>query len=188
MNRNESFGPGPNRRQDSFGPRPPISGGGGGLLRRLSTSHGRPAAGTFDGAGEAAPTKRSSSTGGIGGLIRRLSQSGNRPPKRRDRGGVNGYESETEEEYPYRDAPDIVRTRHGTFLRGGAAEFSEDDTEYQGMGLRGGGTVSRSEEAIERNQEYFASKKGYRRGEEDPNDSDATPDRKSTRLNSSHWE
>ena len=176
MSRNDSFGPGPNRRQGSFGPRPPISGGGDGLLRRLSTSRGRPAAGTFDGAGEAAPTKRRSSTGGIGGLIRRLSQSRNRPLKRRDRGGINGYESETEEEYPYRDAPDIVRTRHGTFLRGGAAgDYSDDDTEYQGMGLRGGGTVSRSEEAVDRGEGYFAPKKGYRRGEEDPNDSDATP-------------
>lgn len=176
ISRNDSFGPDPNRRQDSFGPRPPISGGGAGLLRRLSTSRGRPAAGTFDGAGEAAPPKRSSSTGGVGGLIRRLSQSRNRPPKRRDRGGINGYESETEEEYPYRDAPDIVRTRHGTFLRGGAAgNYSDDDTEYHGMGLRGGGTVSRGEEAVDRGEGYFAAKKGYRRGEEDPNDSDATP-------------
>lgn len=176
MSRNDSFVPGPNRRQDSFGPRPPISGGGGGLLRRLSTSRGRPGAGTFDGAGDAAPPKRSSSTGGIGGLIRRLSQSRNRPPKRRDRSGINGYESETEEEYPYKDAPDIVRTRHGTFLRGGAAgDYSDDGVEYQGLGLRGGSKVSRSEERIERNQEYFAPKRGYRRGEEDPNDSDAAP-------------
>ena len=174
MSRNDSFGPGPNRRQDSFGPRPPISGNGGGLLRRLSTSRGRPAVATFDGGDEAAAPRRSSSTGGIGGLIRRLSQGRNRPAKSRDRGGINGYESETEEEYPYRDAPEIVRTRHGTFLRGGAAggpagDYS-DDEEHQGMDLRGGGTVSRSEEAIERKQEYLAPRKGYRRG-----DSDATP-------------
>ena len=51
MTRNDSFGNGP-RRNDSFGPRPPISGGGGGLLRRLSTSRGRSPAGAFDGRSE----------------------------------------------------------------------------------------------------------------------------------------
>lgn len=183
MTRNNSFGTGPNRRQDSFGPRPPISGNGGGLLRRLSTSRGRPAAAargdSFDGAGgRATPPRRSLSVGGgLGGLMRRLSQSRNRPPKRRDRGGINGYDSETEEEErPYRDAPDVVRTRQGTFLRGGGQlTASEEELEYQdGERLRGGGTLSRSEEAIERQEGHFAPKKGYRRYEE-PNDFDATP-------------
>lgn len=117
------------RRTDSFGPRPPISGGGMGLLRRLSSSRGRiptarsymdaeyPSTYSVDaGPAPAQPRARSKSldfSAGVGGLLRRLSlsrtRSRNRGGKKKkpDSGGINGYGADsTEESLPYRGSRD----------------------------------------------------------------------------------
>lgn len=78
--------------------RPPISGNAGGLLRRLSTSRGRPSMDE-----RPAPPRRSLSLARDftpGSLLRRLSSRGRRRPKKPDSGGINGYGADSDSEDP----------------------------------------------------------------------------------------
>ncbi|KFY24882.1 hypothetical protein V493_04964 [Pseudogymnoascus sp. VKM F-4281 (FW-2241)] len=106
--------------------RPPLARGGSGLLRRLSSSRGRPTEPVPGGRPEP-PQRTLSLTRDFrpAALFRRLSgRDGKRP---RDSGGINGYGSETDSEPPY-SSEDVRMPR----IRGGAGEEDYFSAKHKG--------------------------------------------------------
>ncbi|KFY47026.1 hypothetical protein V494_00201 [Pseudogymnoascus sp. VKM F-4513 (FW-928)] len=106
--------------------RPPLARGGSGLLRRLSTSRGRPTE-PAPGGRPGPPQRTLSLTRDFrpAALLRRLS--GRQGKRYADSGGINGYGSETDSEAPY--SSDDVRTPH---IRGGAGEEDYFSAKHKG--------------------------------------------------------
>ncbi|ELR04381.1 hypothetical protein VC83_06592 [Pseudogymnoascus destructans] len=106
--------------------RPPVARGGSGLLRRLSSSRGRPTE-PYPGGRPEPPQRTLSLTRDFrpAALFRRLS--GRQGKRTTDSGGINGYSSETDSEPPY-SSEDVRIPR----IRGGAGDEDYFSAKHKG--------------------------------------------------------